>query len=121
MAVDMDFIGDETSNLLTKYSPMLIGMGAGAGAVTAIRTTISDQTDNGISQMTNFGVDIGLFLGAAWAADEFTRGMQGKFTTGLVLAGSLSLVNDVMSVATGGEGLMSYMESLFAGTTTVNA
>ncbi len=121
MAVDLDFIGDEAGNLLTEYSPMLIGMGAGAGAVTAIRTTLSDQTGNEISTMQNFGIDIGLFLGSAWAASEFTRGMQGKFASGLVLAGSLSLVNDVMSVATGGEGLMSYMESLFAGTTTVNA
>lgn len=109
----LDFISESTEDLIRKHTPTLLGMGAGAGAISAVRSAISNNSEVEMNMMTNVAVDIGLFLGAGWAAGQYTRGMGGKFTNGLVLAGSLALVNDIFTAVSGGAGLMEYTESLF--------
>ena len=115
----LDFIGDASNDLLKKHTPTLIGMGAGAGAIAAVRSAVTEG-ETEVSMIQNVAIDLGLFLGAGWAANEYTRGMAGKVTQGLILAGSLSLVNDVWTAVTDGQGVLEYMSSLFAGTEQVN-
>lgn len=115
MAADLSFVADTGEDLITKHAPTLAGMGAGAGIVTTVRSAISSNTSMEMNMLTTVGVDLGLFLGAGWASNEYSRGMAGKFTYGMLLAGSLALVNDVWTAVTD-QGLMEYTESLFATT-----
>jgi len=119
MPKTFDFVGEEVENLFRKYTPTLVGMGAGAGLISAVRAGLNASGEQNISLVQNLAIDGGLFLGAAWASQEFTRGMTGKATQGLVLAGSVSVVNDIwQQVSPSGEGLQSYVASLFEGATT---
>lgn len=113
MAADLSFVADTSEDLITKHAPTLAGMGAGAGLITTVRSAVNSNDSIQMNMMMSVGVDLGLFLGAGWAADEYSRGMAGKFTYGLLLAGSLALVNDVWTAVTD-QGLMEYTESLFA-------
>jgi len=115
----MDFMGEEVENLFRKYTPTLVGMGAGAGLISAVRSGLNaGESAGNISLMQNIAIDGGLFLGAAWASQEFTRGMGGRMTQGLVLAGSVAVVNDIWTqVSPTDQGLQGYVASLFQGTT----
>lgn len=113
MAADLSFVADTSEDLIRKHAPTLAGMGAGAGLITTVRSALSQNDAIQMNTMTTVGVDLGLFLGAGWAADQYSTGMGGKFTYGMLLAGSLALVNDVWSAVTD-QGLMEYTESLFA-------